>query len=133
MTVVSFTASGSVGSAYSIARTVRAYSLPYKSRDARHQDFGFRRQMNGQTPLVNEGWVRRAISISRSVITMRMVSFATDIFREDRDYDNWIETLTEASTRLDALQAAVTELRHLCESEDVHSEQVLEVLASHGA
>jgi len=55
-----------------------------------------------------------------------------DMVREDRDHDNWIDTLTEASTRLDVLQTAVTELRHLCESEDVHSEQVLEVLASHG-
>jgi hypothetical protein len=64
---------------------------------------------------------------------MSMVSFVADMVREDRDHDNWIDTLTEASTRLDVLQTAVTELRHLCESEDVRSEQVLEVLASHGA
>ena len=63
---------------------------------------------------------------------MSMVSFVADMVREDRDHDNWIDTLTEASTRLDVLQTAVTALRHLCESEDVHSEQVLEVLASHG-
>jgi hypothetical protein len=64
---------------------------------------------------------------------MSMVSFVTDMVCEDPDYDNWMDTLAEVSTRLDALQTAATELRHLCESEDVHSEQVLEVLASHGA
>ena len=63
---------------------------------------------------------------------MGMASFA-DMGCDDRDYDNWLTTLTEASARLDVLQTAVTELRHLCESEDVHSEQVLGVLASHGA
>ncbi len=70
------------------------------------------------------------VSISRSVITLSMVSAVS----EDRDYDILIDTLMEASTRLDVLQTAVTELRRLCESESVHSsEQVLEVLTNHGA
>ncbi|MDT5371324.1 MAG: hypothetical protein QOC62_5755 [Mycobacterium sp.] len=38
---------------------------------------------------------------------MSMVSTVTDLVREDRDYDNWMDTLTEASTRLDVLQTAV--------------------------
>ena len=52
---------------------------------------------------------------------------------DDQDYENWLLTLTEASASLDALQTAVTELCHLCASQDVHSEQVLEVLERHGA
>ena len=62
-----------------------------------------------------------------------MVSFVPGVVYTDRDYDNWMQALTEASTRLDVLQTAVIELRHVCESEDVNSEQVLELLASHGA
>jgi hypothetical protein len=55
---------------------------------------------------------------------------------DDSEYDILMYTLAEASGRFGALQEAVTELRHLCEScesEDVHSEQVLEVLERHGA
>ena len=52
---------------------------------------------------------------------------------DDQDYENWLLTLTEASASLDALQTAVTELCHLCASQDVHSEQVLKVLERHGA
>ncbi len=94
--------------------------------------------MNGPTPYsLTKAGCAEPISISRSVInTMSMVPFVTALpmVYQDRDYDNWIDTLTEASTRLDVLQTAVTELRHLCESEDVlYSEQVLKLLASHGA
>jgi hypothetical protein len=35
--------------------------------------------------------------------------------RNDREYDNWLITLSEVSVRLDALQSAVTELPNLCE------------------
>ena len=56
-----------------------------------------------------------------------------DMGFDERDYENWLITLTEASARLDALQTAVTELCHLCASQDVHSKQVLEVLERHGA
>ena len=51
----------------------------------------------------------------------------------DSEQDAWILTLAEAGTRFGNLQRAVFELRHLCESEDVRSEQVLEVLERHGA
>ena len=68
---------------------------------------------------------------------MGMASFA-DMGCDDRDDDNWLTTLTEASTRLDVLQTAVTqtavtELCRLCASQDVHSDQVLDVLEKHGA
>ncbi len=53
---------------------------------------------------------------------------------DERDYDNWLATLTQASARLDVLQTVVTELSELCEKEDVvQSQQVLEVLERHGA
>jgi hypothetical protein len=64
------------------------------------------------------------------VIKTGTVSFA-DMVRDNRDYDRWLDALTEASARLDELQTAVTELRHRCESEDMNSEQVLEVLERH--
>ncbi len=63
---------------------------------------------------------------------MGTASFA-DMGYDDRDYDNWLTTLTEASARFDVLQTAVTELCRLCASQDVHSDQVLEVLEKHGA
>jgi hypothetical protein len=47
---------------------------------------------------------------------------------DDRDYDRWLGTLTDASTRLDVLQAAVTEVRYLCESGNASTDQVLKVL-----
>ena len=50
-----------------------------------------------------------------------------------REYDVLIDTLTDASDRFWELRKAVFELRDLCESEDVHSEEVLEVLERHGA
>jgi hypothetical protein len=65
---------------------------------------------------------------------MKDTAFAmADMGCDDRDYDSWVATLTEASARLDALQTAVTELRHLCERENVHTEQLLEALERHGA
>ena len=51
---------------------------------------------------------------------------------EDLDYDNWLATITEASTRLDVLETAVTEVRDLCESGGVSSEQILQVLERQG-
>jgi hypothetical protein len=69
------------------------------------------------------------------VIAMSMTSFAVaEIGCDERDYDNWLATLTQASARLDVLQTVVTELRRLCEREDiVQSRQVMEVLERHGA
>jgi hypothetical protein len=62
------------------------------------------------------------------------VSFAVaEMGVDDRDYDNWLATLIQASERLDALEAAVTELSQVCRHQDVHSEQVLEMLEKHGA
>ncbi|HEY2448745.1 MAG TPA: hypothetical protein VGI49_07985 [Mycobacterium sp.] len=66
---------------------------------------------------------------------MSMTSFAmAEIGSDERDYDNWLATLTQASARLDVLQTVVTELRRLCEREEVvRSRQVMEVLRKHGA
>jgi hypothetical protein len=55
-------------------------------------------------------------------------SAVADVVRDDRDYVVWLRTIAKASARLEVLQTAVTELRYLCESDDVHREQVLEVL-----
>jgi len=53
--------------------------------------------------------------------------------RDYRDYDRWLNTFTEASARLDALQTPVTDLRHLLRhSEGVRSAEILEVLERHG-
>jgi hypothetical protein len=49
-----------------------------------------------------------------------------------RDYDNWLSTLTEASARLDALETAVTQVRHLCEGGGVSNVQILEALKRQG-
>ncbi len=65
---------------------------------------------------------------------MSRVSFAVaEMDVDDRDYDNWLTTLIQASERLDALEAAVTELCRVCQTDDVHSDQVLEMLEKHGA
>jgi hypothetical protein len=71
----------------------------------------------------------------RSVIQMGMASFAiAEMGADERDYDNWLTTLTQASVRLDQLQKVVGELCQLCENEAVvQSRQVLEVLERHGA
>jgi hypothetical protein len=47
---------------------------------------------------------------------------------DDRDYDRWLETITEATARLDALQAAVTDVRCLCENEGASTDQILKAL-----
>jgi phage terminase Nu1 subunit (DNA packaging protein) len=53
---------------------------------------------------------------------------------DERDYDNWLATLTQATERLDELQSVVAELREMCEQGDVvQSRQVMEVLEKHGA
>jgi hypothetical protein len=66
---------------------------------------------------------------------MSMTSFAiAEIGTDERDYDHWSATLTQASERLDVLQTVVVELRRLCEKEEVvWSRQVIEVLERHGA
>jgi hypothetical protein len=66
---------------------------------------------------------------------MGMTSFdVAEMGSDERDYDNWLATLTQASVRLDVLQTVVTELCRLCEKEDVvHSREVLEVIERHGA
>ena len=47
---------------------------------------------------------------------------------DDRNYDRWLDTITEASARLDALQSAVTDVRCLCENEGASTDQILKVL-----
>jgi len=66
---------------------------------------------------------------------MGMTSFAVAAMRpDDRDYDNWLTTLTQASVRLDHLQTVVTELCQLCQKNDVvRTREVMEVLEKHGA
>jgi hypothetical protein len=56
-----------------------------------------------------------------------------ELDRDDREYDQLLATLTQVSERLDVLQTAVGELCRLCEKDDVHREQVLELLQRHGA
>jgi hypothetical protein len=53
-------------------------------------------------------------------------------FSKYSDYDKWLDTFTEASARLDALETAVAEVRHLCESGGVSNEQILKVLKRRG-
>ena len=49
------------------------------------------------------------------------------------DYDRWINVFFEASARLDALETAVTDVRHLLRySDSVHSEEIVKVLEQHG-
>jgi hypothetical protein len=47
---------------------------------------------------------------------------------DDRDYDRWLATITEASGRLEALERAVTDVRCLCENEGASTHQILQVL-----
>jgi phage terminase Nu1 subunit (DNA packaging protein) len=66
---------------------------------------------------------------------MSMTSFAVAEIAtaDERDYDNWLATLTQATERLDELQSVVTELRQLCEQgEVVQSRQVIAVLEKRG-
>ena len=47
----------------------------------------------------------------------------------DGEYDRWLNVFTEASARLDALETAVTDVRHLLgESADVNGDEILKVL-----
>jgi hypothetical protein len=63
-----------------------------------------------------------------------MTTMAIEITKDERDYDSWLTTLTQASERLDTLQTVVDELRELCEHEDVvRSREVMAVLQRHGA
>ncbi len=66
---------------------------------------------------------------------MSITTFSVaELAHDERDYDNWLATLTQASERLDVLQTVVNELRQLCEHEDVVcSSEVIEVLTRHGA
>lgn len=49
------------------------------------------------------------------------------------DYDSWLTALTQASARLDALEAALIEVRHLLRySERLYSEEIVKVLEQHG-
>ena len=49
------------------------------------------------------------------------------------DYDRWLNVFFEASARLDALETAVIEVRHLLRySERLRSDEIIEVLEQHG-
>jgi hypothetical protein len=65
---------------------------------------------------------------------MSITSFSVaELAHDERYYDNWLATLTQASERLDVLQTVVNELRQLCEHEDVvQSSEVIDVLTRHG-
>ena len=91
--------------------------------------------LNGLIPLTDKDSVRGAYLIVGSVIAMSMTSFTlAEIGADERDYDNWLATLTQGSARLDVLQTVVTELRRLCKKEDiVQRRQVIEVLEQHRA
>ena len=47
-------------------------------------------------------------------------------------YDEWLNVFAEASARLDALDTALTQVRHLCDGGRVSNEQILEVLKRQG-
>jgi hypothetical protein len=66
---------------------------------------------------------------------MSITSFSVaEIAHDERDYDNWLATLTQASQRLDVLQTVVNELCQLCGHTDVvQSREVMDVLERHGA
>jgi hypothetical protein len=52
---------------------------------------------------------------------------------DDSDYGRWLDAFTEASARLDALETAVTDVRHLLRnSEGIYSAEILKVLEQHG-
>jgi len=49
------------------------------------------------------------------------------------DYNSWLTAFTEASARLDALEAALVEVRQLLRySERLYSEEIVKVLEQHG-
>jgi hypothetical protein len=98
------------------------------------EHFRFRSLRNGlPLPATGIGGPRAYLNFGR-VITMDRTSFVVaEMGCDDREYDSWLTTLTEAFARLDVLQTAVTKLCSLCENEDVNSGQVLEVLGRYGA
>ena len=50
----------------------------------------------------------------------------------DSDYDSWLNVFCQASARLEALETAVTDVRHLLRhGESIHSEEILKVLEKH--
>ncbi len=61
---------------------------------------------------------------------MSRICAVPDAESDYRDYDVWLTIVAEAFERFDALQRAVTEIRHLCEDGAVDTERVLEVLAA---
>ena len=49
------------------------------------------------------------------------------------EYDSWLNVFSEASARLDALETAVSDVRHLLRrGERLHSEEIVKVLEQHG-
>ena len=67
-------------------------------------------------------------------MSMTSLAVAEIATTDEREYDNWLATLTQATERLDELQGVVVELRHMCAlGYVVQSRQVLEVLARHRA
>jgi len=71
---------------------------------------------------------------SENAMSMTSFAVAEIATTDERDYDNWLATLTQATERLDELQSVVDELRLLCEQSDVvQSRQVMGVLENHGA
>ena len=56
------------------------------------------------------------------------IDFAEATEIDAGDYDRWLGTITEATARLDGLQAAVTEVRWLCENGGAGADQILKVL-----
>ena len=58
----------------------------------------------------------------------------SEITKDERDYDSWLATLSQASERLDDLQTVVDELRQLCAQGDVvRSSEVMACLKRHHA
>ena len=52
---------------------------------------------------------------------------------DDSDNGRWLDVFTEASARLDDLETAVTDVRHLLRhSEGIHSAEILKGLEQHG-
>lgn len=67
-------------------------------------------------------------------MSMTSCAIAEIATADERDYDSWLATLTQATERLDGLEAVVVELRRLCAKGDVvQSRQVMDVLKRHGA
>jgi hypothetical protein len=66
---------------------------------------------------------------------MGMAFAIADMVGDYSEYDILMDTFAEACTRFVELEKAVTEVRHLCEScesEQVNSKKVLEVLERYG-